>query len=108
MTRSTRSEESTSRSPRPPRVTSKRLLCFKPWACRLPLKADPPASTNRPRPRPPATHPKTGAPTDGKDILARQAGAPAQVQDTCLYSLQPLRTPTFGVSQVRALPHLLA
>src|SRR6185437_1768237 len=107
-TRSTRSEASTSRSPPPPRATSKRLPCSKHWACHLPRKVDPPASIKRPLPRPPGTRPKTGAPTDGKDLAARQAGAHPEVQDTCIYSLQPLRTPALGVPQVRNLPHLPA
>ena len=46
--------------------------------------------------------------TDGQDLAARQAGADTEVQDACLYSLQPLRTAQGDVPQVRALPHLFA
>src|SRR5947209_12149036 len=48
------------------------------------------------------------AATDGKDIASRQAGAPPEVQDACIYSLQPLRAPPRGLSQVRGVPYLPA
>ena len=62
------------------------------------------------RPRSPrrSRTPKRRAATDGQDLAARQAGAPAQVQDTGLYSLHPLRPAARGVSQVRGVPHLPA
>ena len=55
-----------------------------------------------------ADTPRRRAPTDGQDFAARQAGAHTQVQDTCLYSLHPLRPAARGVPQVRGVPHLPA
>ena len=54
------------------------------------------------------TPPTQRTPTDGQDLFARQADAPAQIQDARLYSLQSLRAPALGLSQVRDLPHLPA
>ena len=83
------------------------LLASARHAVRL-RRAGPQASIRRPPQRPPRTHPRTGATTDGQDIAARQAGAPAKVQDTCIYSLQSLWSPALGVPQVRDLSHLSA
>ncbi len=56
--------------------------------------ARPQPSSPGPRPsRPPSRR----AATDGQDFPARQAGAPAEVQDTCLYSLHALRQAARGV-----------
>src|ERR1700728_121835 len=115
-TRSTRSGGSTSRSPRPRRATSKLSPSCRPSGCRSPPRVAPLALTSHPRPPrgirqttpPRPTPPRLGAPTDGQDLATRQAGAPAKVQDTCIYSLQPLRSPALGVPQVRPLPYLLA
>src|ERR1700691_2798584 len=88
---------------------SKRLLCFRHWGCPSPPREGLPASIKIQAPRSQApTAQRTGVTTDGKDLATRQAGAHAEVQDTCIYSLQPLRTPALGVSQVWDLPHLPA
>ena len=69
-----------------------------------------PASRTRRRRRSPRTgrQHKRRAATDGKDIPARQTGAPRQVQNPGLYSLHPLRAPPCRLQEVRGLPHLPA
>ena len=51
---------------------------------------------------------KRRAATDGKDLPARQTGAPPEVQNPGLYSLHALRAPACGLQEVRGLPHLSA
>src|SRR3984957_6632776 len=88
---------------------SKRSPSYRLLGCPLPPRGGPPASIRIQAPRSQApTAQRTGVTTDGKDLATRQAGAHAEVQDTCIYSLQPLRTPALGVPQVWDLPHLPA
>ncbi len=65
---------------------------------RLRKRAPPRTGTRRP--------PRRRAPTDGQDLAARQAGADPQVQDTCIYSMHPLRPAARGVQEVRGVSHL--
>jgi large subunit ribosomal protein L5 len=77
----------------------------------LPMPGRPPLP--RPGRRPPPPSPETRQTTrtrrpapDGKDIVARQAGAPPEVQNARIYSLQSLRAPARRLPQVRRVPHL--
>ncbi len=88
------------RSRSPLRLWPRRLKPKRPSSRRL-SSAKPPWTATRTQLRKRAT-------TDGQDLTARQAGAPAEVQDTCLYSLHPLRAPARGVPEVRGVPHLPA
>src|ERR1700683_4420492 len=88
---------------------SKRSHSYRLLGCRLEPRGGLPVSIRTQALRSQApTAQRTGVTTDGKDLATRQAGAHAEVQDTCIYSLQPLRTPALGVPQVWDLPHLFA